>query len=204
MNTTAQNLVQDLIKPEHILAQCKQLVSFDKASSSHPLIQRFGSPEQPIYADQSSDALPIIMPIYNGQLEHIQSAVLIDGEMVALTIDGENQDRGLAKGFAKYGDFHHDKPILITHNLEAFFKVAQTGYAVALVLLPTLCSNHKTELKPFDFEQIQFVINLVIIICGKLHSPAIKTEIQQQGSSVFFQQGDKSMIACPSIICVDF
>ena len=52
--------------------------------------------------------------------------------------------------------------------------------------------------------KIQFVINLVIIICGKLHSPAIKTEIQQQGSSVFFQQGDKSMIACPSIICVDF
>ena len=159
MNTTAQNLVQDLIKPEHILAQCKQLVSFDEAYSSHPLIQRFGSPEQPIYADQSSDALPIIMPIYNGQLEHIQSAVLIDGEMVALTIDGENQDRGLAKGFAKYGDFHHDKPILITHNLEAFFKVAQTGHAVALVVLPTLCNKHLTELKAFDFEQIQFVIN---------------------------------------------
>ena len=159
MNTTAQNLVQDLIKPEHILAQSKQLVSFDESYSSHPLIQRFGSPEQPIYVDQSSDALPIIMPIYNGQLEHIQSAVLIDGEMVALTIDGENQDRGLAKGFAKYGDFHHDKPILITHNLEAFFKVAQTGHAVALVVLPTLCNKHLTELKAFDFEQIQFVIN---------------------------------------------
>ena len=159
MNATAQNLVQDLIKPEHILAQCKQLVSFDESYSSHPLIQRFGSPEQPIYADQSSDALPIIMPIYNGQLEHIQSAVLIDGEMVALTIDGENQDRGLAKGFAKYGDFHHDKPIIITHNLEAFFKVAQTGHAVALVVLPTLCNKHLTELKAFDFKQIQFVIN---------------------------------------------
>lgn len=122
MNTTAQNLVQDLIKPEHILAQCKQLVSFDKAYSSHPLIQRFGSPEQPIYADQSSDALPIIMPIYNGQLEHIQSAVLIDGEMVALTIDGENQDRGLAKGFAKYGDFDHAKPVIITYSLEGILQ----------------------------------------------------------------------------------
>ena len=159
MNATAQNLVHDLIKPEHILAQCTAINPLDDTYLKHPLIQRFGSPEQPIYADQSSDALPIIMPIYNGQLEHIQSAVLIDGEMVALTIDGENQDRGLAKGFAKYGDFHHDKPILITHNLEAFFKVAQTGHAVALVVLPTLCNKHLTELKAFDFEQIQFVIN---------------------------------------------
>jgi hypothetical protein len=66
---------------------------------------------------------------------------------------------GLARGFARYGDFDHAQPVIITYSLEAFFKIAQTGYAVALVLLPTLCSKHKTELKPFDFEQIQFVIN---------------------------------------------
>ena len=28
-----------------------------------------------------------------------------------------------------------------------------------LVLLPTLCNKHQIELKPFDFEQIHFVIN---------------------------------------------
>ena len=84
MNATVQILVQDLIKPAHILAQCKQLVSFAEAYSSHPLIQRFGSPEQPIYVDQSNVDIsgvkyecPLIMPIYNGQLELVQCAVYI-------------------------------------------------------------------------------------------------------------------------------
>ena len=160
MNATTQNRVQDLIKPEHILTQCKQLVSFDKAYSSHPLIQRFGSPEQPIYVDQSNVTIngiqyeiPLIMPIYNGQLELVQCAVMQDGQRVSVIPDG------LAKGFARYGHFDHGKPVIITHNLEAFFKVAQTGHAVALVVLPTLCNTNQIELKAFDFEQIQFVIN---------------------------------------------
>ena len=143
MNTTAQNLVQDLIKPEHILAQCKQLVSFDESYSSHPLIQRFGSPEQSIYVDQNNVTIngiqydsPLIIPIYNGQLELVQCAVMQDGQRVSVIPDG------LAKGFARYGDFHHDKPVIITYSLEAFFKVAQTGHAVALVVLPTLCNKH--------------------------------------------------------------
>lgn len=148
-----------LEQPSDIIAQCTELNSTDDTYINHPIIERFGSPEQPIYVDESSDLQPLIMPVYNGQLEIIQCAVMLDGEMVDLTIDGENQDRGLAKGFARYGDFDHDKPVIITYSLEAFFKVAQTGYAVVLVLLPTLCSNHKTELKPYDFNQIQFVIN---------------------------------------------
>ena len=160
MNATVQILVQDLIKPAHILAQCKQLVSFAEAYSSHPLIQRFGSPEQPIYVDQSNVDIsgvkyecPLIMPIYDGQLELVQCAVMQDGQGVSVIPDE------LAKGFARYGDFDHTKPVIITHNLEAFFKVAQTGYAVALVVLPTLCNQHQTERKAFDFKQIQFVIN---------------------------------------------
>ena len=159
MNDTAQNFQHDFDKPSDILAQCTVINPPDEAYLKHSLIERFGSPKQPIYVDESSEAKPLIMPIYNGQLEHIQYAVMIDGEMVDLTIDGENQDRGLAKGFAKYGDFDHAKPVIITHSLESFFKVAQTGYAVALVVLPTLCSKHQAELKAFDFEQIQFVIN---------------------------------------------
>ena len=160
MNTTAQNRVQDLIKPEHILAQCKQLVSFDESYSSHPLIQRFGSPEQPIYVDQSNVTIngiqyekPLIMPIYNGQLELVQCAVMQNRQRVSVIPDG------LAKGFARYADFDYAKSIIITYSIEAFFKIAQTGYAVALVLLPTLCNAKQTALKPFDFEQIQFVIN---------------------------------------------
>ncbi|PJI36519.1 DUF3987 domain-containing protein [Acinetobacter pseudolwoffii] len=147
------------ITPEAILAECVQLVSFNNGYSSHPLIKRFGSPEQPIYVDDSSKDKPLILPIYNGQLELVQCAVMIDGEIVDLTSDGENRDSGLAKGFAKYGDFQPSKPVIITYGLESFFKVAQTGYAVALVVLPTLCSKNQTELKPFDFEKIQFVIN---------------------------------------------
>lgn len=112
---------KELITPEAILNECTQLVSFNDAYSSHPLIKRFGSPEQPIYVDDSSKDKPLILPIYNGQLELVQCAVMIDGEIVDLTIDGENRDRGLAKGFAKYGDFHPDKPVIITYSLESFF-----------------------------------------------------------------------------------
>ncbi len=151
---------EELITPEAILNECTQLVSFNDAYSSHPLIQRFGSPEQPIYVDDGNVdingvtyAQPLIVPVYDGQMELVQCAVMQDGQRVAVMPDG------LARGFARYGDFDHAKPVIITYSLEAFFKIAQTGYAVVLVLLPTLCSNHKTELKPFDFEQIQFVIN---------------------------------------------
>ncbi|WP_180124576.1 DUF927 domain-containing protein [Acinetobacter sp. YH12097] len=151
---------EELITPEAILNECTQLVSFNDAYSSHHLIQRFGSPEQPIYVDDGNVdingvtyAQPLIMPIYDGQMELVQCAVMQDGQRVAVMPDG------LAKGFARYGDFDHAKPVIITYSLDAFFKVAQTGYAVVLVVLPTLCSSHKTELKPFDFEQIQFVIN---------------------------------------------
>lgn len=151
---------KELITPDDILNECTQLVSFNDAYSSHPLIQRFGSPEQPIYVDDGNVdingvtyAQPLIMPIYDGQMELVQCAVMQDGQRVAVIPDG------LAKGFARYGDFDHAQPVIITYGLEAFFKIAQTGYAVVLVLLPTLCSSHKTELKPYDFEQIQFVIN---------------------------------------------
>ncbi|WP_291357584.1 DUF927 domain-containing protein [Acinetobacter sp. UBA3106] len=151
---------KELITPKAILNECTQLVSFNDAYSSHELIQRFGSPEQPIYVDDGSVDIngvtyeqPLIMPIYDGQMELVQCAVMQDNRLVSVMPDG------LAKGFARYGDFQHDKPVIITHSLEAFFKVAQTDYAVALVILPNLCNAHLTELKPFDFEQIQFVIN---------------------------------------------
>ena len=151
---------KELITPEAILAECEQLVSFNDAYSSHPLIQRFGSPEQPIYVDDGNVDIngvtyeqPLIVPVYDGQMELVQCAVMQDGQRVAVMPDG------LAKGFARYGDFDHTQPVIITYSLESFFKVAQTGYAVVLVLLPTLCNKHQIELKPFDFKQIQFVIN---------------------------------------------
>lgn len=148
------------IKPESILANCTLLNPLDKQYINHPVIERFGSPVQPIYIDQINvDAggiqyeNPLIMPIYNGQLELLQCAVMQDGQRVSVMPDG------LAKGFARYGDFDHTQPVIITYSLESFFKVAHTGYAVALVVLPTLCSKHQTALKPSDFKQIQFVIN---------------------------------------------
>lgn len=151
---------QELITPETILAKCTQLTSSNEAYLSHALIQRFGSPEHQIYIDQSNVDInditykqPLIMPIYDGQLELLQCAVMQDGHRVAV------MPSGLAKGFALYGELKKDKPVIITYGIETFFKIAQTGYAVVLVVLPTLCSTHQTELKPFDFEQIQFVIN---------------------------------------------
>ncbi len=151
---------KELITPDAILNECVQLVSFNDAYSSHALIQRFGSPEQPIYVDNGSVDIngvtyeqPLILPVYDGQMDLVQCAVMQDGQRVAVIPDG------LAKGFARYGDFDHAQPVIITYGLEAFFKIAQTGYAVALVVLPTLCNANLTQLKPFDFEQIQFVIN---------------------------------------------
>ena len=150
----------ELITPEAILNECTQFMPTDTAYLEHDLIQRFSSPEQPIYVDECNVDIngvkyesPLIMPIYDGQMKFVQCAVMQDGQRVAVMPDG------LAKGFARYGDFHHDKPVIITYSLESFFKVAQTGYAVALVVLPTLCSKHQTELKASDFKQIQFVIN---------------------------------------------
>ncbi len=150
----------ELLKPLDILAHCTELMPTDKAYIEHELVQRFGSPEQSIHVDDSIVTIngvsydsPIILPIYNGQMELVQCAVMQDNKTVAVIPDG------LAKGFARYGHFDHAKPIIVTYNLEAFFKIAQTGYAVALVLLPTLCNSTLPVLKPFDFEQMQFVIN---------------------------------------------
>lgn len=150
----------ELLKPLDILAQCTELMPTDDAYIEHKLIQRFGSPEQKIHVDDSIVTIngvsydsPIVLPIYNGQLELVQCAVLQDSKPVTAMPDG------LAKGFARYGHFDHAKPVIVTYNLEAFFKIAQTGYAVALVLLPTLCNSTLPVLKPFDFEQMQFVIN---------------------------------------------
>lgn len=160
MNNTAQNFQHGLTQPETILTQCTTLNPLDATYLNHSIIERFGSPEQSIYIDQSNVEInsiqyesPVILPIVNGQLELVQCAVLQDGQRVSVIPDG------LAKGFAYYGDFYQDKPVIITYSLEAFFKIAQTGYAVALVILPTLCNTKQTALKPFDFEQIQFVIH---------------------------------------------
>lgn len=127
----------------------------------HPLIERFGSPEHSIYVDQDNTEIekqPLILPIVNGALENIQYAVLLNDEVIELTVDGENCD-GIARGFAYFGTLQKDKPVIVTYGLEAFFKVAQTGYAVVLVVMPNLCKAKLRELKPFDFDQIQFVIN---------------------------------------------
>ena len=150
----------ELITPETILNQSTQFMPTDTAYLEHDLIKRFGSSEHLIYVDECNVDIngvtykqPLIMPVVNGQLEPVQYAVMQDGKRVVVMPDG------LAKGFARYGDFDHTQPVIITYNLEAFFKIAQTGYAVVLVLLPTLCNKQQTELKAFDFEQIQFVIH---------------------------------------------
>ncbi|UJA00089.1 DUF3987 domain-containing protein [Acinetobacter johnsonii] len=171
------------IKPDTILANCTVFNPSDDIYINHPIIQRFGSPLQPIYADQCNVDIngvsydnPLILPIYDGQLNLVQCAVLQDKQQVQVIPDG------LAKGFALYGHFGHAEPIIITYNLEAFFKIAQTGYAVALVILPSLCDAPHTEFKPFDFEQMQFVINqLSKVGYTKLYIPVRPEHIQLEG-----------------------
>ena len=171
------------IKPDSILANCTVFNPLDDAYINHPIIERFGHPSQPIYVDQCNVDIngvsydnPLILPIYDGQLNLVQCAVLQDGQRVSVMPDG------LAKGFALYGHFDHAEPIIITYNLEAFFKIAQTGYAVALVILPSLCDAQHTEFKPFDFEQMAFGIHqLAKAGYTKLYMPVRPEHIQLEG-----------------------
>ena len=171
------------IKPDTILANCTLLDPSDETYLNHPIIERFGHPSQPIYVDQCNVDIngmsydnPLILPIYDGQLNLVQCAVLQDGQRVQVMPDG------LAQGFARYGHFDHAEPIIITYNLEAFFKIAQTGYAVALVILPSLCDAQHTEFKPFDFEQMAFVIHqLAKAGYTKLYMPVRPEHIQLEG-----------------------
>lgn len=171
------------IKPESILANCTLLNPLDKEYINHPIIERFGHPSQPIYVDQCNVDIngmsydnPLILPIYDGQLNLVQCAVLQDGQRVQVMPDG------LAQGFARYGHFDHTQPVIITYSLESFFKVAHTGYAVALVILPSLCDAQHTEFKPFDFEQMAFVIHqLAKAGYTKLYMPVRPEHIQLEG-----------------------
>lgn len=177
MNITAS------IKPDTILANCTVLNPLDETYLNHPIIERFGSPSQPIYVDLCNVDIngvgydnPLILPIYDGLLNFVQCAVLQDKQQFQVIPDG------LAKGFAFYGHFDYAEPIIITYNLEAFFKIAQTGYAVALVILPSLCDALHTEFKPFDFEQMQYVINqLSKAGYTKLYMPVRPEHIQLEG-----------------------
>ena len=171
------------IKPDTILANCTLLDPSDETYLNHPIIERFGSPSQPIYVDQCNVDIngvsydnPLILPIYDGQLNLVQCAVLQDGQRVQVMPDG------LAQGFARYGHFDHAEPIIVTYNLEAFFKIAKTGYAVALVILPSLCDAQHTEFKPFDFEQMQYAINqLSKAGYTKLYMPVRPEHVQLEG-----------------------
>lgn len=152
--------VPSLEKPLDILANCQIHNPQDDAYLRHPVIERFGSPEQSIHLDEMTVNLcgikyeqPLILPVVNAQLELVQCAVLQNKQPVKVIPDG------IEKGFAYYGELQKDQPVIITYSLEAFFKIAQTRYTVVLAILPHLCSQPLRELKASDFEQIQYVVN---------------------------------------------
>lgn len=161
------------VMPSQIIDQCKQYKPVDAEYLEHNIILHFGSSGRSIYVDDVNVSIngtlyekPLVMPIYDGELKLIQCAIMQDEQRVAVIPDG------LAKGFTYYGELEKGKPIIVTYSLEAFFKIAQTRYTVVLVVLPTLCIKHQTELKPFDFKQIAFVINqLSQVGYSKLYLP---------------------------------
>lgn len=157
---TAHQKATEQISIKTILKDCTLLIPTDHCHIEHDLIQRFGSPNLPIHIDQSNVNInevvfetPLIMPIYDAQLQLIQCAVMQNEQPVTVIPDP------LAKGFGYYGKLERNNPVFITYTLETFFKIAQTGYAVVLVVLPNLCNKKLSNLKPFDFEQIKFVVN---------------------------------------------
>ena len=94
-----------LEQPKDILANCIKLNPQDSAYLHHPVIQTYGNPKQPIYVDEAVIDIngvkyenPMILPIYDGQLNLIQCAVLQDKQPVKIF-----PDSGLVKGFAYFG-----------------------------------------------------------------------------------------------------
>lgn len=152
-------------------------------SNDHPLIQRFGNPSRQIHIDPEVVTIgnqtftqPLILPLVNGQLHIIQCAFLQDKKLVQ-TYPEQNP-----KGFAYFGDLQQDKPVIVTYSLEAFFKIAQTNYAVVLVILPHLCNEQTATLKIHDFKQILFVINqLSNAGYKKLYLPVRPEHLGQDG-----------------------
>lgn len=149
----------ELITPTHILNESKLLSPSDSAYFKHAVVQQYGHPDQPVYVHEYAFSLggvdynhPLILPIYNSDQELIQCAILEDKKPLQC-FPGYK-----AKGFSYYGELSKDKPIIITYDLQAFFKIAQTGYAVILVALPHICKKKKIELKSSDVEQIKLVI----------------------------------------------
>ncbi|WP_291375460.1 YfjI family protein [Acinetobacter sp. UBA6720] len=149
-----------LEQPKDILANCIRLNPQDGAFMRHPVIESYGSPKQPIYVDNAVIDIngmkyehPMILPIYNGQLTLIQCAVLQDKQPVQIFPDGR-----LAKGFAYYGRLHKDRPVIIARELEEFFSVARTTYAVVLVVLPDMCKTNNRALKQNDVNAMELVV----------------------------------------------
>ena len=107
------NITTSTIKPDSILANCTVLGTADIGHLRHPVIDRFGTPLQPIYVDQSNVDIngiqydnPLILPIVNAQLELVQCAVLQNEQRIQVLPDG------LAQGFARYGQNDHSRQSL--------------------------------------------------------------------------------------------
>lgn len=174
--------ITEIEHPEQIIAQCVEI-----DPSKHALTLQYGNPQQPLYGDTNVELnginydCPVVLPLVDGQLQIVQCAVLQHAKPVAIV------PYGIARGFAYLGELKKDKPIIVTHNLEAFFKVASSGVPVVLVPLPNLCRN--AVLKPFDFEQIHAVINqLSQAGYNKLYMPVRPENIELEAYQQLEQQ----------------
>lgn len=191
---SAYQEASSLEQPLEILANCTKLNPLEEAYTHHPVIARFGSPEQIIYIDEMTVTLngiryeqPLILPVFNAQLELVQCAVLQDKQPVKVIPEGFN------KGFSYYGNIEKNQPIIIAYNLEEFFKISQTGYAVVLVVSPNLCKQPLQQLKAFDFELIKSVVNqLSYVGYTSLYMPVRPEHIKLEA----FQELEKNTSVC--------
>lgn len=167
MNTHPTPIIEEFSCPTQILAQCSKLTPYEENYVSHPIIECFGIPNFPMFFDYTNVTIdgvdfesPMILPIYNAQLELIQCAVM--QHKLPIKIISENR----AKGFSYLGKLHPNKPIFITYDLESFFKIAasieqvdlDSSHSVVLVILPNLCKSYHFEPSKYDFKQILHTI----------------------------------------------
>lgn len=138
-----------------LLAQTTEL------DASHPFYKKlsvftkFGHPEQKVKVLGNAQSINVnsnvVLPIVDASMKVIQCAVIDAVQGIKYS---PNQPM---TGFSFFGDLKQDLPIIITYNLEAFFKIAQTKLCV--ILISPVIHLTKRKLKNVELDTLLSIID---------------------------------------------
>ena len=132
---------------------------------NHEIITRFGSPEKPLYIETNTVEInqidyvtPILLPIYADYRESPSGyAHLCD--MLPVMCEPYNPARGYVCLNNNLLDIN--KRVFVTADLEAFFALTAANLPVVLIVLRSLCSKVKTDLKSSQVLEVNKTIAML-------------------------------------------